>query len=627
MKKRILVNKLNKLLKENLKESSIKVGDKDYESRLRRRVTDLRRAESLAIEAAKKAREEGNEELAEKLDLKIEIIEELLKNLTIDTIDDEEEETDGSQKTPSEEESELDDSGNTESGEENPEEPENASEEEKTESEEEAQNTEDQEELSDVDSSETNSGETSKEETKDSSSSSSSSSEEEDSEEEKESDSPKEGSESEEELEDEEEDTDLEGENTSHQPEETSEEEDAESTEDGEEEAEKKSSKSQKGDGEGTAEEEEDSEDENEESDSEETETEDDSVEDPFADEEDIADLSQLSGNGMQEPREATLKDIIKQLSKLDPESKRGAIAALKDLISKRGSKQESLTEALKGLREMTDDEFGDFINSVYDLIDQVEQLEYEDEETLKNKKTKVGQWSTDPNTLKELENEMELDLSKDHQKTKAREKEKQNYVKVGSLEEFKINFYNAINNQVEMVRQEYQTYNEINAEYESEDVIMKADAIQEIPEEVKPIVDIYFDVSSSWEPDDIEIGKKAVATIKEFEDAGDVILNIFYFSNGVGTSFQGTRATWGQGTWGWREVLKNIKATEAQNIIVMTDNDIDTIVPPSHDAQHGPTLKVDGCVWFLWKNGLASTWCTKRLIGKQGSYQYAFYR
>jgi hypothetical protein len=48
------------------------------------------------------------------------------------------------------------------------------------------------------------------------------------------------------------------------------------------------------------------------------------------------------------------------------------------------------------------------------------------------------------------------------------------------------------------MVRQEYQTYNEINAEYESEDVIMKADAIQEIPEEVKPIVDLYFDVSSS---------------------------------------------------------------------------------------------------------------------------------
>jgi hypothetical protein len=58
-----------------------------------------------------------------------------------------------------------------------------------------------------------------------------------------------------------------------------------------------------------------------------------------------------------------------------------------------------------------------------------------------------------------------------------------------------------------------------------------------------------------------------------------------------------------------------------------MTDDDIDTIIPPRHDAKHGPTLRVDGCVWFLWKNGLSSPWCTKRLIGSQGNYQYAFYR
>jgi hypothetical protein len=155
----------------------------------------------------------------------------------------------------------------------------------------------------------------------------------------------------------------------------------------------------------------------------------------------------------------------------------------------------------------------------------------------------------------------------------------------------------------------------------------MKADIMKELPDEAIPIIDIYFDVSSSWEPEDIEIGKKAIASVKAFEASGEIKINIFYFSNGVSNTFESTRATYGKGTWGWRSVLQNIKSTKAKNVIVMTDDDIDTIVPDGYDAEHGPTCKVDGCVWFLWKNGLASPWCTKRLIGKQGNYQYAFHR
>lgn len=48
------------------------------------------------------------------------------------------------------------------------------------------------------------------------------------------------------------------------------------------------------------------------------------------------------------------------------------------------------------------------------------------------------------------------------------------------------------------MVRQEYQSYEEINPEYESEDIIMKADIIRDLPEEAIPIIDVYFDVSAS---------------------------------------------------------------------------------------------------------------------------------
>jgi hypothetical protein len=151
----------------------------------------------------------------------------------------------------------------------------------------------------------------------------------------------------------------------------------------------------------------------------------------------------------------------------------------------------------------------------------------------------------------------------------------------------------------------------------------MKADLTQEVPEEVIPVIDIYFDVSGSWDSEDIEIGKKAIATVKEFEDAGEIKLNIFYFSNGVSNTFESTRALYGTGTHGWREVLKNIKATDAQNIMIMTDDDIEYL----GSAKQGPTCRVDGCVWFLWKNGLASPSCVSHLVGRQGNYQYAFYK
>ena len=631
MKKKIRVN--TKILKE----SSIKVGEKDYAVRLRRRITDLRRVSQMAKEAAEKAEAKGDTELAKKLNDRVEEIEKLLATYNIDTIDSEEVESEVEDTikddTEKDSEEEDDDSEDTDKEE---------SDDEKDDSDE-----EDEEESSDIDTEDTeNSEETNKQDSK------KDNSEENDLEQdnsepientdddpkpavdEEDDDSiegyPMDNDDNDEKIDTEKEEIDSEIEDTNDDVEDSEEEnneeseEEVDTEEDDSEDSENEDDEYSDTDSEETentkkgSSEKEGS---NEEEEEDEEETDDSPVNDPFADEEDIPDLN--LGGGMQEPRDATLKDIIKQLKDLSSEGKRGALAALQDIINSRKPTTESLTEAVKGVREMTDDDFGDYINSTYDLIDQVEALDYEDAEELKKKKAKVGQWSTDPKTLKELEDEDDVALEKDFRKEKAREKENTKYAKVGTLDEFKLNFYNAIKHQVEMVIQEYQSYNEINAEYESEDVIMKADLTQEIPEEVIPVIDIYFDVSGSWDSEDIEIGKKAIATVKEFEDAGEIKLNIFYFSNGVSNTFESTRALYGTGTHGWPEILKNIKATEAQNIMIMTDDDIEGI----GNAKYGPTCKVDGCVWFLWRNGLASPSCVSHLIGRQGNYQYAFYR
>lgn len=350
-------------------------------------------------------------------------------------------------------------------------------------------------------------------------------------------------------------------------------------------------------------------------SDSEEEETDDSPVKDPFADEDDIPDFP-FGRQGSQEPRDATLKDIIKQLKGLSPEAKRGAIAALKELIGD-SDLGESLTEAARHLRSMTDDEFGDYINSTLDLISDLEDLTVVDD--MEKRKANIQAITNDPNLARELAAEVSVDAQKDYQKKKAREKEKAKYSSFKSLEDFKLNFYSAINNQVEILRQELQTYDEINNEYESENIIMKADVMKEVEDEAIPSVDVYFDVSGSWGEEEIKIGQKAVASVKAFEDAGELKMNIFYFSNGVGTTMDGTRAQYGTGTHAWSDILQNIKVTGAKNVLIMTDGDM------NWQASTQGSLKVEGCVWYLWKNGEAAPNCAARLTGKAGTWQYMF--
>ena len=112
MKKIINVKPKTKLV-----ENSLKVGDKDYAVKLRRRVTDLSRALELAKKALQKAEANNQIDIAEQLRARIQELEDLLANYNVDTIDpkrspidseSEGEENDKSKsKTPDEEEQEA----------------------------------------------------------------------------------------------------------------------------------------------------------------------------------------------------------------------------------------------------------------------------------------------------------------------------------------------------------------------------------------------------------------------------------------------------------------------------------------------------------------------------------------
>ena len=44
-------------------------------------------------------------------------------------------------------------------------------------------------------------------------------------------------------------------------------------------------------------------------------------------------------------------------------------------------------------------------------------------------------------------------------------------------------------------------------------------------------------------------------------------------------------------------------------------------------DSQrYGQVCRVDGCVWWIWRNNISAPDCTKHIIGNQGNYQFSFY-
>ena len=555
---------------------AIKIGDQAY----RRRIIDLKRIAKEAVSAAEIAEQNGKEELANKLRKKAEEFEELIANANIDTIDDEQPQSnsedaennkddgDSNKKDDKGDKEENDnkkgDLGNADTESETDQEDSNKESDEKSENGSGNKNEEDSEE-----------GTVDKNQEKDTESSN-------------QDDSNKTSANNQNGSEKDSKDNQKNTSNSNNQEDGGSQNQDSQ----------QKQNKSQSNSSEGNS-----------------SDSQIDSIKDPFANDEDIPSMPNSNSSG-KPPRDATIDDIIYQLKNLKGDAKTGALDGLRDLVK---DFKESLTEAVKkGLRDYSDDEFADLINGALDLIDNVKKVNYVNDND--SRKTKIQRWSNDTSELQDLQQEDNMNIQQDYQKQLAREREKQKYTGFKGLDSFKINFYNTIQTEVQQVLQDYQSYDEINPEYESEDIIVKADLQRLIPEEVLPVIDVYFDCSGSWDDSDIAIGKRAVATVKEFEDMGQIKLNIFYFANNVHTTLGPARNE--GGTRAWRDILQNIKATNATNVVVMTDHDM------NWDAEDGPVCKVEGCVWWLWKNGESAPECATHLVGKQSGptgLQYMF--
>ena len=333
-------------------------------------------------------------------------------------------------------------------------------------------------------------------------------------------------------------------------------------------------------------------------------------VKDLFADEEDIPSMPSKGQQG-QKPRDPTVDEIVKQLSKLEGEAKRGAIAGLTDLINK--NKNESLAEAFsKGIREFSDEEWDDLNDETIDKINKIKQITTIDD--VEGRKAKVKSWADNQVSRQELSDEESQNAQHDILQRRAKEQELDKYNNLSGIKDFELDFEGCIRDQVEMVMQDYLTYDEINPEYELEDVIMKTEVQRMIPDEAIPTIAVFFDKSGSCKYA-IPTLNNAIATVKKkYVDTGMCKLDLYYFGDRV--AYNDANAYVGGSTEAWPHIIETIKQGDYNNVIVMSDDDIE------NQNNHGESYTVTGCVWWLWVNCIRAEKCVKELRGMQHNFE-----
>jgi hypothetical protein len=145
----------------------------------------------------------------------------------------------------------------------------------------------------------------------------------------------------------------------------------------------------------------------------------------------------------------------------------------------------------------------------------------------------------------------------------------------------------------------------------------MKADVQKIIPSEDIPSIAIFFDQSSSWDSSDVAKGQRAIATVKQkYVDTGLCTLDIWYFANYVGRTPYGI----GGGTTAWPYIVQTIADHDYKNVIIMTDDDMNDW------NNNGESYTVEGCVWWIWKQGERAPNLPKQVKGMQHNYECEFH-
>jgi hypothetical protein len=325
--------------------------------------------------------------------------------------------------------------------------------------------------------------------------------------------------------------------------------------------------------------------------------------------------------------RERTLQAAKQTLE--DAKAKKKSPALIREL-EKAIDALEALKEAVeKSLKDLSDEEFNMMVNRVFDAIDALgdSDLTYSSDEERQLKAKEIKADIENKQTQAELSAEDVAQIRAETQAIKAREKEAAKYQRRSSssfkgFQDFLTSLYRAIALQVSTSEEPDDTWSAISRRNVGAGVLQQGKRINELPNKKIPIIDFYFDQSGSWTASDIAVGRKAVEELAKMEEDGKIKMNIYYFADSVHTDASSARREGGTGAW--NEIVKNVIATGATNVIIMTDSDMESWWN-NYWSEQALSYTVPGYVWYLWKYGDNAPRLPRDLKGRGGVQQFSF--
>ena len=233
--------------------------------------------------------------------------------------------------------------------------------------------------------------------------------------------------------------------------------------------------------------------------------------------------------------------------------------------------------EERKAQIEKDKEEYGD---------DDYEETEEERQARLDDIKNTFG----DDVAKSEIEAETERHINKDLKRKKAAQ-DKEKYS--SSIQRFSESLRKFIANQVR--REKNKTWKKSDMSYEGSGIIRRGKMTTNNTK--IPKINVYFDRSGSWGPEDTKVGMEAIGILNNYVNRGEITIDIYYFANHVGST--ANKSEIGGGTGAGAELVEHIMATKPDNVIIMTDDDIGGGWNEIYDA---PKIKVPGAVWYLFR-------------------------
>ena len=170
----------------------------------------------------------------------------------------------------------------------------------------------------------------------------------------------------------------------------------------------------------------------------------------------------------------------------------------------------------------------------------------------------------------------------------------------IRNIQNFAKDLLDTIKEQVGKIEAEEDSWGALNRRFQNTPILKPGVIRDEKNAIAVPVIQAYFDCSSSFDANDIAKERDLLSVLNGLEAQNKIKIELYYFANNVysvskfGANAE-TQARNEGGTAAWHDIIANIKATAPTNVILCTDEDMNSSAKRNTSSYYAP-----GCVWFL---------------------------